>query len=91
MTQIVVRMLGKFSAAVGGEPLTSLTASKVQELFAYLLIHRDRPQSREVLASLLWGDTETWRAKKYLRQALWQLQSALRGEFRLAGIPADRT
>ncbi|MBI3784182.1 MAG: hypothetical protein HY270_12370 [Deltaproteobacteria bacterium] len=78
-------MLGKFSAVVEGKALTRLTGSKVQELFAYLLIHRGRPQSREVLASLLWGDTETWRAKKYLRQALWQLHSALRSFGAAAG------
>lgn len=78
MAQITIKMFGRFSAASPAGQLTGLTATKVQELLAYLLLHRDHPQSREVLAGLLWGDTESWRAKKYLRQALWQLQAALR-------------
>ena len=57
--------------------LTGLEATKDQELLSYLLIHRDRPHSREALASLLWGDTSTEKSKKYLRQALWRLHAAL--------------
>ena len=57
--------------------LEGLAACKVQELFCYLLLHRDRPHPRETLASLLWGDAPTIQSKKYLRQTLWQLQTAL--------------
>jgi DNA-binding SARP family transcriptional activator len=46
-------------------------------LFCYLLLHRDRPHARETLAGTLWGNSPTAQAKKYLRQALWQLQAAL--------------
>ena len=60
--------------------LTGLEASKDQELLSYLLIHRDRPHSREALASLLWGDTSTEKSKKYLRQALWHLHAALNSD-----------
>jgi DNA-binding SARP family transcriptional activator len=49
----------------------------VQELLCYLLLYRGRPHSREALASLQWGDNSTAQSKKYLRQALWQLQTAL--------------
>jgi DNA-binding SARP family transcriptional activator len=49
----------------------------VQELLSYLLVRRDRPHSRETLASLLWGDSSTEKSKKYLRQALWHLQAGL--------------
>src|SRR5690349_12679983 len=75
---IQIRLFGRFAAQVGEEALLGRSSSKVHELLAYLLLHRGRPHSREVLATVLWGDTETWRAKKYLRQALWQLQAALR-------------
>lgn len=49
-------------------------------MLSYILIHRARPHSRESLATLLWGDNPTAQSKKYLRQALWHLQSALQGE-----------
>jgi DNA-binding SARP family transcriptional activator len=60
--------------------LTGLEASKDQELLSYLLIHRDRPHSREALAALLWADTSTEKSKKYLRQALWHLHAALNSD-----------
>lgn len=60
--------------------LKGLEASKDQELLSYLLIHRDRPHSREALASLLWADTSTEKSKKYLRQALWHLHAALNSD-----------
>lgn len=60
--------------------LKGIEASKDQELLSYLLIHRDRPHSREALAALLWGDTSTEKSKKYLRQALWHLHAALNSD-----------
>jgi len=59
------------------QELEGLRASKVKELFCYLLLHRDRAHSREVLASLLWDECTTAQSKKYFRQTLWQLQQAL--------------
>lgn len=73
--------------AYGGTPLTGLEARRVQELFSYLLLHRERPHSREMLAALLWGDRVTAQSKKYLRQALWQLQSALDSVAETAVVP----
>jgi DNA-binding SARP family transcriptional activator len=51
--------------------------AKAQELFTYLLLHRDRPMSREAVAALLWHDTLNAQPKKNLRQALWQLQAVV--------------
>ena len=73
-------MFGKFTAHHDAGLLTGLEATKDQELLSYLLIHRDRPHSREALASLLWGDTSTEKSKKYLRQALWHLHAALNSD-----------
>jgi DNA-binding SARP family transcriptional activator len=77
MPLLSVTLFGKFGIKCDNEALSGLDAFKVQELFCYLLLHRDRPHSREALAGLLWGDSSTSQSKKYLRQALWQLQSAL--------------
>jgi DNA-binding SARP family transcriptional activator len=77
MNTLRIRLFGKFQAELEGRALNNLDAFKVQELFCYLLLNRDRPHHRESLSGLLWGDNETPQSKKYLRQALWQLQLAL--------------
>lgn len=77
MSILTVCLFGKFGVRRGEQVPVDLGARKVQELFAYLLLHRKRHHSREVLAGFLWGDSTTARSKKYLRNALWQLQSAL--------------
>lgn len=77
MPELTVNLFGKFTVQVDGKPLAGIDSSKVQELLAYLLIYRDRPHPREGLAALLWEATSSSLSKKYLRQALWQLQNAL--------------
>jgi DNA-binding SARP family transcriptional activator len=77
MTLIKVKLFGKFSARRAEQSLAGLDVFRAQELFTYLLVHRDRPHTREALATLLWGETPTEKAKKYLRQTLWHLQTAL--------------
>lgn len=79
MRALHIRLFGKLSVECDQHALTGLELSKVQELFCYLLVNRDRSHAREALAGLLWGDSPTAKSKKYLRQALWQLQSALNG------------
>jgi DNA-binding SARP family transcriptional activator len=77
MSSLKIRLFGKFSAHCEGRPLKGLDSGRVQELLFYLLLHRDRPHPRETLASLLWEANSSAQAKKYLRQAIWQLQNAL--------------
>lgn len=72
-------LFGRFHAEAGGQPLPGLDGAKVQELYCFLLLHRDRPHSRASLASLLWGDLPETQARQYLRKALWQLGAALDG------------
>jgi len=77
MFALRIFLFGKFHAEVGGQDVDNLGGHKVQELFCYLLLHRDRPHPRETLAGLLWADSLTAQSKKYLRHALWQLQAAM--------------
>lgn len=77
MPHLKVRLFGKFSLLLNEKPVYSLDACKSQELFSYLLVYRDAPHARETLAALLWGESSTAQSKKYFRQALWQIQSAL--------------
>lgn len=71
------QLFGKFVAQRDQRKLQGLEACKEQELLCYLLVRRNRPHAREALATLLWANTSTERSKKYLRQALWHLASAL--------------
>ena len=75
MPKLAVNLFGKLTIQRDGYVLNGLPAGKLQELLCYLLLHRDRDHPRESLASLLWGEHVTVASKKYLRQALWQLQS----------------
>ena len=75
-----IRLLGGFSVQRNECEIESFPSAKARELFCYLLLHRDRSHSREVLASLLWGDCATSQSKKYFRQTLWQLQQTLQGD-----------
>ncbi|MEJ5247519.1 MAG: bacterial transcriptional activator domain-containing protein [Caldilinea sp.] len=77
MDTLTVSLFGRLCCTVNARPVGGLEARKVQELFIYLLLHRTRPCTRESLATVLWGERDEVHAKKYLRQALWQLQSAL--------------
>jgi DNA-binding SARP family transcriptional activator len=76
VSAVRVSLFGKFDVEYGGQSVAGMEARKVQELFSHLLLYRDRPHPRETLAGLLWGDATTSRSRKYLRQALWQLQAA---------------
>lgn len=77
MNVLRIFLFGKFEVRCAEQALTNLEARKVQELFSYLLLYRDRPHARETLADLLWGNCSTTQSKGYLRKALWQLQTAL--------------
>ena len=77
MAKLRIQLFGKFSVRRNERVLEGFDARKIQELFCYLLLHRDHSLPRETLASILWPETTTTQSKKNLRQALWQLQSAL--------------
>ncbi len=78
MSSLKVRLFGQISVYRDGEPLPGLSA-KAMELLCYLLLHRERGHAREALAGRLWPDSSDSLARKYLRQAIWRLQSALVG------------
>ncbi|MFN2141155.1 MAG: BTAD domain-containing putative transcriptional regulator [Candidatus Promineifilaceae bacterium] len=72
-----IHLFREFEATCGDHVIDSLGSKKACELFCYLLINRGRPFTRERLSGLLWPETSETQAKQYLRQTLWQLQSAL--------------
>lgn len=80
MAGFAVRLFGKFHLEHDRQAVRSLEGCKAQELFYYLMLNRQRQHPRETLATLLWGYCTTTQSKKYLRQALWQIQVALDSE-----------
>lgn len=78
MTGLKITLFGKFTIQRDGLSLKGFETRKAQELLSYLLIFRNHIQARELLSETLWGDQSSANARKYLRQALWRIQSALR-------------
>lgn len=72
-----VRLFGRLEIRHGDQPVDKLTAIRVQELFVFLLLFRNRLHTREYLAELLWPNTSGEQSMKYLRHTLWQLQDGL--------------
>jgi DNA-binding SARP family transcriptional activator len=70
-------LFGRFEAVAVSRPVRGLEARKIQELFSYLVLAKKRPIQREQLADRLWPNVDARRCKKYLRQALWQLQKVV--------------
>lgn len=79
---ITVRLLGGFSLRFGDRDLSSLPPQAVS-LLAYLIVHRDRPQTRDLLAGRFWSELPEDRARKRLSNCLWQIKSGLAA----AGMP----
>jgi DNA-binding SARP family transcriptional activator len=77
MASLRVCLFGRLKVQRDDRPLDGFDIRKMQELFCYLLLNRDRPQARETLASQLWPDVPTGQSRKCLRQTLWQLQAAV--------------
>jgi DNA-binding SARP family transcriptional activator len=75
MDTLRISLFGQFRVQYNGYTLTEHYPRKQQELLCYLLLHRDRAHPRETLSSLFWDANSTAKSKKYLRQALWQLQN----------------
>lgn len=78
MLPLTIRLFGRFDVCHGDQPSDVLNARRAREVFSYLVLHRDQPQRRETLADILWEDAAPEQSRKYLRQALWQIQTALR-------------
>jgi DNA-binding SARP family transcriptional activator len=85
MHSLQIYLFGKFHCLYDQSPISGLEAGKAQELLSLLALNGSRPHHREVIADKLWGDTSD--GKKGLRQALWQVQSALAPVGEAMGVP----
>ncbi len=71
-----LKLLGRFELS-GPEGPVELANKKLAALLAYLACSAPEPQSREKLATLLWGSHFDAQARQNLRQALFRLRRAL--------------
>lgn len=74
---LAITLLGDFSIRIDHAPVTEVSTSRLQSLLAYLLLHKDAPQSRAHLAFLFWPDTSEAQARTNLRNLLHHLRQAL--------------
>ncbi len=72
-----VSLLGDFCIRHDEAPVTDVDTPRLQSLLAYLMLHRDAPQSRAHLAFLFWPDTTEAQARTNLRNLLHHLRHAL--------------
>lgn len=72
-----IQLLGEFRLTHDDAPITAFNTPKLQLLLAYLLLHRDAPQSRQTLAYLFWPDSNDSQARTNLRNAIHLLRTAL--------------
>jgi class 3 adenylate cyclase/DNA-binding SARP family transcriptional activator/predicted ATPase len=91
LPKYTLALLGRVELSGRDRPI-ELPNKKLAGLLAYLACTTPEPQSREKLATLLWGSHFETQAQQNLRQALYRLRRALgeealvsdRGEVRLA-------
>lgn len=88
-TELRVRLLGGFEVWHGQRKVEGFESQKVRALFAYLVSHRDRVLSREHLAELLWPERDSEAARHVLRQAIYNLRSALPASGEVSLVVSD--
>lgn len=72
-----LQLLGDFRLEYEGGLVTAVKTPRLQSLLAYLVLHRDAPQSRQHLSFLLWPDSTEQQARTNLRKLLHELRRAL--------------
>lgn len=69
-----LKMLGEFAVRDETGKALSLPTRKTRALLAYLAVNADRPQQRDRLMALLWGDRGERQARHSLNQALMAIR-----------------
>ncbi len=82
--RVNIYLLGSPEFWRGDELLPPLATRKTQSLLAYLILYRQRPHSRDELATLFWGDRDDVHARRSLSTALWRIRRLLGEGYLLA-------
>ena len=84
MAKFSLKLLGRFELS-GPDGPVELPNKKLAALLAFLACSGPKPQSREKLATLLWGSHFEAQARQNLRQALHRLRRALGNDALVGG------
>lgn len=74
---LTVQLLGDFAVHYRDELISAINTPRLQALLAYLVLHRQAPQSRRHLAFLFWPDSTEAQALTNLRKQLLYLRQVL--------------
>jgi len=74
MPKLNIHLLGPVQIALDDQPLAGFPYSRSRVLLIYLALESDRPQRRDLLATLLWPNQPDAEARHSLRQALATLR-----------------
>lgn len=72
-----IQLLGDCRVAVGDSLVNLHPFARLQSLLAYLVLHRNAPQSRTQVAFLLWPDSDEAQAHTNLRKLVHQLRQTI--------------
>lgn len=76
-TTLHIKLLGEFCLTADQLVITGINSERLQALLAYILLHRDAPQSRQQVAVKLWPDATDADAKANLRRRLHELKQLI--------------
>ena len=77
MVRLDLSFLNTFAVDLDGQPITQFRSANNQGLLVYLALNSDKPQPRDVLATLFWPEETEKTARHNLRQALYHLRTIL--------------
>lgn len=77
MGKLRINLFGRLRVTDGDGAVISVPGKKPQALLAYLALNAGKPQSRDHLAALLWGERFDEQARQSLRQGISKLRKAL--------------
>ncbi len=77
MQPLEVVLFGGFALRRGSDTVPPIPSRVGRSLFAYLVVNRGVPQTRERLVAELWPELSEVRGRRRLSHTLWQLQDAL--------------
>lgn len=80
MSTLRISLFGEMRITHADGSITTNLMHSVQGLLAYLLLLPHRPQPREVLADVFWGERAQERARSCLNTSLWRLRRVLEPE-----------
>lgn len=84
MSTLRLYFLGTLDIRHDDQPLPKPATLKSQSLLAYLILHRHRPQPRDRLVGLFWGDRPERKARRSLTTALWHIRRCLPEDYILS-------